>query len=124
MARILSLRAELPSPDLDLSLPFYERLGFQLDGRYGDGFALLVREGWLLHLWRTDDPALCRASSIYLQVDDVDGFHAEALAAGVEPFRGPPADRSWGMREVYYLDPAGCLLKVGQETDDDDQGGE
>ncbi len=115
MAKVLSLRPELPALDIDASLAFYARLGFATE-KFDDGFGFIDRDGFTAHLWRIDDPRLCANSSIYLRVDDVDAFHAAAVAAGLTPLRGGPEDRAWGMREVYFIDPAGCLVKVGQET--------
>lgn len=116
MATVLSLRPELPALDIDAALAFYSRLGFATE-TFDDGFGFAERDGFTLHLWRCDDRHLCENSSIYLRVDDVDGFHAAAVAAGLTPMRGAPEDRPWGMREVYFLDPSGCLLKVGRPID-------
>jgi catechol 2,3-dioxygenase-like lactoylglutathione lyase family enzyme len=49
----------------------------------------------------------------YLYVDDVDGFHRRALAAGAE-VRKAPRDEPWGMRELALESPDGHRFTLGQ----------
>ncbi len=44
--------------------------------------------------------------SLHLSVDDVDGVHARAVAAGAENER-PPSDESHGSRQSSFRDPFG-----------------
>ena len=48
-------------------------------------------------------------AELYLRVDDVDGAHARALAAGAREL-SPPAPRDWGDIASYALDPDGHVL--------------
>ena len=45
------------------------------------------------------------------EVDDVDGAYAAALDAGARGWR-PPADRPWGERTAYLLDPDGGFVEL------------
>jgi lactoylglutathione lyase len=45
------------------------------------------------------------------EVEDVDAAHAAAVAAGARSFQ-PPADRYWGERTAYLLDPDGGLVEL------------
>jgi uncharacterized glyoxalase superfamily protein PhnB len=51
----------------------------------------------------------------YLRVDDVDGFHARAVAAGAEVLKAP-TDEPWGMREIGVRSPDGHRFMLGQRV--------
>lgn len=55
----------------------------------------------------------CHNYFAYLRVDDVDGFHAELQAAGVEPL-DPVTDKPRGMREFGVKSPDGHRITIGQ----------
>jgi catechol 2,3-dioxygenase-like lactoylglutathione lyase family enzyme len=110
----------LPALDLDQSIEFYRRLGFQLAGRAPapEDYALLRREHMELHLFGAPelDPGTCYAA-VYLRVTDATQLHAEFAALGL-PAEGIPRlssleSKPWGMREFHVVDPSGVLLRVG-----------
>ena len=49
----------------------------------------------------------------YLRVDDVDAFHARALAEDAEVLK-PPTDEPWGQRELALRSPDGHRFMLGQ----------
>ena len=51
------------------------------------------------------------AVELAFEVEDVDSAHAAALAAGAPSFQAP-ADRYWGERTAYVLDPDGGLVEL------------
>jgi lactoylglutathione lyase len=51
------------------------------------------------------------AVELAFEVEDVDAAHAAAVAAGARSFQGP-ADRYWGERTAYLLDPDGGLVEL------------
>ena len=51
----------------------------------------------------------------YLHVEDVDAFHARAVAANAEVLK-PPTDEPWGMRELALRSPDGHRFMLGQPT--------
>jgi catechol 2,3-dioxygenase-like lactoylglutathione lyase family enzyme len=113
----------MPSRDLDESLAFYGRLGFESRGEPHAKWDYLIigRGGVALHFYldRDVDP-LTTAASCYVYVDDADALFAEWDAIGVttDPtngcrLQGPPNDTEWGMREFALVDPSGNLLRVG-----------
>ena len=106
-------QAILPVAPMQPAIDFYRRLGFDVTA-YDPNYAWVSLSGHeLFHLRHVPelDPA-ANASSCYLQVDDVDGWHAAWSAAdsGV----GPVADQPWEMREFAVRDPSGNLVRVGQ----------
>jgi uncharacterized glyoxalase superfamily protein PhnB len=54
----------------------------------------------------------------YLVVDEVDAFHAELAARGVQS-NDPVEDKPWGMREFGITTPDGHRITVGQKIIDD-----
>ena len=51
------------------------------------------------------------AVELAFEVEDVDAAHAAAVAAGARNFQAP-ADRYWGERTAYLLDPDGGLVEL------------
>ena len=72
-------------------------------------FGQYSEEGWLGG--RAPDP-LAGTVSIYLAVDDPDGHHARAVAAGARVVR-PLADQDYGSREYSARDLEGNLWSFG-----------
>jgi uncharacterized glyoxalase superfamily protein PhnB len=56
----------------------------------------------------------------YLHVDDVNGLHARAAAAGAQILRAP-RDKPWAMRELALRSPDGHRLMLGQATESSTQ---
>jgi catechol 2,3-dioxygenase-like lactoylglutathione lyase family enzyme len=112
----------LPSRDLEGTLEFYSRLGFELQGAPIERYRYLIigRGGIELHFWDAPnvDP-LTTDASCYLRVDDADALHREWERIGVQtdPAMGsrlmPPVDTDYGMREFALVDPSGNLVRVG-----------
>lgn len=107
----------LGARDFDASLDFYSNLGLKLivlsEGRYAR-FELPSGSSTLsIHHDANHQPS---ETLLYFEVDDVDGRHAELVAAGIE-FESAPQDTSWLWREARFRDPAGnplCLMHAGQ----------
>jgi predicted enzyme related to lactoylglutathione lyase len=49
----------------------------------------------------------------YLDVDDVDAFHARAVEAGADILKAP-RDEPWGLREMALRSPEGHRFMLGQ----------
>lgn len=104
----------LPVVDMNVSIAFYERLGFDVH-RYDDGYAWVRHCGWeFLHLAGGGevDPASNHAAA-YVHVDDPDAWRAAMAAAAPDVDLGVVSDRPWGMREFEFTDPAGSLVRIG-----------
>jgi catechol 2,3-dioxygenase-like lactoylglutathione lyase family enzyme len=93
--------------NLERSVDFYRRLGFEVLERHGR-FAALTREGHRFFLDERPDlepPASPRAN-VRVMVPDVDAWwrHATGLAARVVT---PIANRDYGLRDFTIADPDG-----------------
>ncbi len=115
----------LPSRDLDETLDFYGRLGFESRGATAAeyGYLIMVRGTVELH-FRYDpqvDP-LATAGSCYVQVEDADALHRLWAGIGVpgDHVTGsrlmPPTDTAYRMREFALVDRSGNLLRVGSPS--------
>jgi catechol 2,3-dioxygenase-like lactoylglutathione lyase family enzyme len=113
----------LPSRDLDATLAFYERLGFENAGAAPSEWNyLIIRRGTVqLHFYgaREVDP-LTTSSSCYVFTDDADALYDAWNAIGISSdpttgsrLAGPPVDTDYGMREFALVDPSGNLVRVG-----------
>ena len=112
----------LPSRNLEETLAFYTRLGFELQGAPIDKYRYLIigRGSIELHFWDAPDiDPLTTDASCYIRVDDADALHRDWLKVGIEsdPVTGsrlmPPVDTDYGIREFALVDLSGNLLRVG-----------
>ena len=112
----------LPSRDLEETLDFYSRLGFELRGAPIEKYRyLIVARGSIeLHFWDAPhvDPRTTDASC-YIHVTDADALHREWHDVGIQsdPATGsrlmPPVDTDYGMREFALVDKSGNLVRIG-----------
>ena len=101
----------VPSRDLEVSVPFYERLGLQLIVRSLPDYARFAcpdgNATFSLH--RVDALPKGEGIYVYFECDDLDDRYGRLVAAGIA-FDEPPEDRRWGWREARLRDPDGNRL--------------
>ncbi len=132
MAKLTQLRTMLIANDLDDTIAFYARLGFECIGTFGepettwcqvarDDVRLMFNKGdpephdhgdGVLH---ADVPEM--SGSIYIDVDDVDAFFAETQAKVADAVEWEPTTYPHGMREFAVRDNNGYLLIFGAPAD-------
>jgi catechol 2,3-dioxygenase-like lactoylglutathione lyase family enzyme len=111
-AQIKSTVPVLASLNLDESVAFYtDRLDFIKISQYED-YAIVARDGAEIHFWSCADRNIADNTSCYIRVTDTQRLFDEFAAKGA-PVK-EPAVRSWGMKELYVIDPHGNLLKFGE----------
>ena len=105
----------LPVDDMAAAIDFYRQLGFEVLA-HDEGYAWVKHCGWeWFHLRRVDSVDGNRASA-YLHVDDADAWRAAmAGSSGGTVEMAKVADMPWGKREYSFEDPAGNLIRVGNE---------
>ncbi|HEY3948661.1 VOC family protein [Phenylobacterium sp.] len=102
----------LAVPDLTRTTAYFEHvLGFSRLWNDGDNWQALGRDGVRVMLGRCPDaipPAELGDHSYfaYVEVSDLDGFHAEIAAKGAL-LGFPPRDQPWGRREMAVATPDG-----------------
>jgi catechol 2,3-dioxygenase-like lactoylglutathione lyase family enzyme len=120
--RILENHYVLAVPDVRESARFYvEKLGFQIVAD-PPGWIFVSKDSCMIMLGECPDDIHpgelgCHNYFAYLRVDDVDAYHEELRAKGVEPLSGPTGE-PWGMRELAIRTSDGHRIKFGQEIKD------
>ncbi|HCL16754.1 VOC family protein [Stutzerimonas stutzeri] len=103
----------LASLDLDQSAAFYTSgLGFQVLLRVAD-YLIIERDGCELHFWACAERHIAENTSCYLRTADCQALYEEFAQRGIA--LQPPVLQSWGMKELYVIDPHGNLLKFGEQ---------
>jgi predicted enzyme related to lactoylglutathione lyase len=108
----------LAVPDLARSADFYrDVLGFEVREMGDPGWRLFVKDACRIMAGLCPDaipPAELGDHSYfgYLVVDDIDGYHARAVARGVEIVK-PLRDEPWGVREFGLRTADGHRLMLG-----------
>jgi catechol 2,3-dioxygenase-like lactoylglutathione lyase family enzyme len=101
-----------PVRDLNVSLAYYQRLGFETREYEGGGYGFATRDGIEIHLGVVPAVGPHRpTSSAYLFVDDADELARAWVAAGAEV--GTPEDTPWGQHEGVLIDPDGNTIRFG-----------
>jgi catechol 2,3-dioxygenase-like lactoylglutathione lyase family enzyme len=112
----------LPSRNLDETLEFYSRLGFELQGAPIEKYRYLIigRGSLELHFWDAPDvDPLTTDASCYIRVDDADALYSEWKGVGIQHDAAtgsrllPPVDTDYGIREFALVDKSGNLVRVG-----------
>jgi len=121
MARLFAYRSYRDAPTV---LGWLTALGFEVvrrqDGDDGRVLHSELRLGDVVLMIASDDAEYARAplvgsstgDGLYLLVDDVDGCHDRAVAAGGRSVFGPE-DTEWGTRRARVLDPEGGEWSFG-----------
>ena len=104
----------LPARDIDSTVEYYERLGFELVARYPgeQTYAIVRRDDAELHFYEFPVDPKENLAGCYLRIADAGGLHAEWLAVGIEILQ-PLTETGHGLREFAIADPNGNLLKIG-----------
>lgn len=117
--RVTSFAPQFLVDDLELSIEYYEKLGFTF-GEPWDGFyAIGHRDGLELHLkeapkdreergHRRDNEHLDAAAG----VDGIEIFYEQCIANGVTILK-PLTSTAWGTRDFYVEDPDGNVISFG-----------
>ena len=97
---------------------YCRQLGFRLDFEVPASatqrdpcYLGLMRDGATLHLSSHAGDGVA-GGVVYLVVDGVDLLHTEFVRQGVA-IHIAPVDQTWGMRELYLLDPDGNSVRFG-----------
>ncbi|MEM1093545.1 MAG: VOC family protein [Bacteroidota bacterium] len=108
----------VPARDFEMSLAFYQALGWTLNWRNG-GLAELELADSRFLLQDFYVKAWAENWMLFVEVESADVWHAHAQAAietgaygdaGVQP----PKDEAYGARVTYVSDPSGVLLHFAQ----------
>ena len=110
--------------DLDKSVQFYERVGFEPDEQDDLHASFKLGDFKILLVPPRDEEQFTRDAMsqakgegmyLYVEVDDVDATYQELTAKGLMP-SSEPKDWPWGNREFVIKDPNGYKLCFWQTS--------
>jgi catechol 2,3-dioxygenase-like lactoylglutathione lyase family enzyme len=109
-------------PNIEASIEFYtQKLGFDVEFRYEDFYAGIIKDGYSIHL-KSGKPSIEERKSkrenidldIVFSVEGVQDLYEEFSNESVEIIQ-PLCDRPYG-REFYIADPDGYILAFLEEA--------
>jgi predicted enzyme related to lactoylglutathione lyase len=113
------MSAQLPVASIEQSIEFYtKKLGFNLDFKYEDFYAGIVKDGHSIHLKsgssEGNDGKNKKDLDIVFSVNNIDDLYHELLSKSIEVVQ-PLRDMPYG-REFYIADPDGNRIAFIEET--------
>lgn len=120
--RIKKMSPQLLVTDIEHSIEFYtKKLGFDVEFRYEDFYAGIIKNGYSIHL-KSGKPSIEERKSkrenvdldIVFSVEGVEELYEEFVNKSVEIIQ-PLCERPYG-REFYIADPDGYILAFLEEV--------
>jgi predicted enzyme related to lactoylglutathione lyase len=120
-SRIKKMSPQLLVTDIEHSIEFYtKKLGFDLEFRYEDFYAGIIKDSCSIHL-KSGKPLIRERKAkkenddldIVFSVEDVEDLYQEFVNRSVEIIQ-PLCNRPYG-REFYIADPDGYILAFLEE---------
>ena len=106
--------------DIEDSIGFYtKKLGFDVDFRYEDFYAGIIKDGYSIHLkvgrslGQRENKRIMEDLDIVFSVDNIEGLYEELSNKSVE-FTQPLREMPYG-KEFYVADPDGHIIAFLQE---------
>ena len=100
-----------------VSVEYYrDRLGFEVEGVWGDHYAIVERDGIQIHFIGSDKKNKEKATfrgGAYISLQDVEAYYREVNGRGADT-SSAPQDTDYGMREFVVQDPDGWSISFGQ----------
>ena len=107
--------------DIEDSIAFYtKKLGFDVDFRYEDFYAGIIKDGYSIHLkvgrslGQRENKRIMEDLDIVFSVDNIEGLYEELSNKSVE-FTQPLREMPYG-REFYVADPDGHIIAFLEES--------
>ena len=121
-SKIKKMSPQLLVADIERAIGFYTtKLGFDVDFRYEDFYAGIIKEGYSIHLKVSDPPVEERENrrnnedlAIVFSVDSIENLYEELSNKSVE-FVQSLRDMPYG-KEFYVADPDGNIIAFMEET--------
>ena len=121
-SKIKKMSPQLLVVDIDRSIEFYtKKLGFDVDFRYEDFYAGIIKDGYSIHL-KVGRPSIEERENrrnnegldIVFSVDSIEDLYEELSNKSVE-FTQSLRDMSYG-KEFYIADPDGYIIAFLEEA--------
>ena len=119
-SRIRKMSPQLLVVDIEYSIEFYtKKLGFDVDFRYEDFYAGIVKDGYSIHLkvgrslGQRENRRIMENLDIIFSVDNIEGLYEELSSKSVE-FTQSLREMPYG-KEFYVADPDGHIIAFLEE---------
>lgn len=119
-SRIRKMSPQLLVADIEYSIEFYtKKLGFDVDFRYEDFYAGIVKDGYSIHLkvgrslGQRENRRIMENLDIIFSVDNIEGLYEELSSKSVE-FTQSLREMPYG-KEFYVADPDGHIIAFLEE---------
>jgi catechol 2,3-dioxygenase-like lactoylglutathione lyase family enzyme len=119
-SRIRKMSPQLLVADIEYSIEFYtKKLGFDVDFRYEDFYAGIIKDGYSIHLKVGNSPVQKESKrsnediDIIFSVDDIEGLYEQLSNISVD-FTQPLREMPYG-KEFYVADPDGHIIAFLEE---------
>ena len=120
-SRIKKMSTQLLVADIESSIEFYtKKLGFDVDFRYEDFYAGIIKDGYSIHLKLSEalvQKEIKRSNEdldIIFSVDDIEGLY-QGLSNNSVEFIQPLREMRYG-KEFYVADPDGHIIAFLEEV--------
>lgn len=121
-SKIKKMSPQFLVSDIEHSIDFYiKKLGFEVEFRYEDFYAGIIKDGCSIHL-KSGKPSIAERKSkkdnedldIIFSVEGVEELYEDFLTKSVEIIQ-PLCDQPYG-KEFYIADPDGYILAFLEEA--------
>jgi len=121
-SKIKKMSPQFLVTDIERSIDFYiKKLGFDLEFRYEDFYAGIIKDGFSIHL-KSGKPSIEERKTkrekedldIVFSVEAVEDLYEEFMSKSIEIIQ-PLCDRPYG-KEFYIADPDGYILAFLEEV--------
>jgi catechol 2,3-dioxygenase-like lactoylglutathione lyase family enzyme len=121
-SKIKKMSPQFLVTDIEHSIDFYiKKLGFDLEFRYEDFYAGIIKDGFSIHL-KSGKPSIEERKTkrekedldIVFSVEAVEDLYEEFMSKSIEIIQ-PLCDRPYG-KEFYIADPDGYILAFLEEV--------
>jgi len=114
-SRLIAAIPKLASLDIERSLAFFERLGFQrlhTSREYG----VARRDSVSIHFWLCSDARTPRETGCRISVEGIDELFSSFSKLGIVHPNGQLESKPWGSREFSILDIDGNLVTFNEAS--------
>lgn len=112
-----SISPFFPVSDVAAALTFYcESLGFDLGWKWGEPLTHANVCSGPISISLSSDSSTEAVGNVYVQMTSVGSYYSRLRSAGIEV--GPLAERPYGMRDFFVVDPWGNRLVFGEASVD------
>lgn len=122
--RITQMSPQLRVTDVERSIEFYtKQLGFELEFRYEDFYAGIIKDGYSIHLKLTDQPKAQKQQDddasleLMFSVEHIQDLYKELPNRAVQIIQ-PLRQMPYGS-EFYIADPDGNVIALFENTNTD-----